>query len=192
MALENPDEEVREMIGILNKEVARSEDIITSLLDFARPKSPVLATVNLNQLVDETLKRYQVPPQITLVNSLSSTLPEIQADSNQLMQVFGNLIINATQAMPDKGTLTISSQAVQPGWISISVTDTGVGISSENMKKLFEPLFTTKAKGIGLGLVVIKTIVEAHGGRITVVSEVGKGTTFTVILPVRSTEGTAV
>jgi len=189
MALENPDEEVREMIGILNKEVARSEDIITSLLDFARPKAPVLATVNLKRLVDETLKRYQVPPQITLVNSLGSTLPEIQADSNQLMQVFGNLIINATQAMPDKGTLTISSEEMQPGWISVSVTDTGIGISDENMKKLFEPLFTTKAKGIGLGLVVIKTIVEAHGGRITVVSEVGKGTTFTVILPINPREG---
>jgi PAS domain S-box-containing protein len=189
MALENPDEEIREMIGILNKEVARSEDIISSLLDFARPKVPVLAKVEVSQVMTETLKRFPVPQNITLVNTMSSTLPKILADSNQLIQVFGNLITNAYQAMPEGGILTISSKERKPGWIALSVADTGAGISEKHMKKLFEPLFTTKAKGIGLGLVVIKTIIEAHGGRIEVKSDAGKGAIFTVILPILGNEG---
>jgi PAS domain S-box-containing protein len=184
MALENPDEDIREMIDILNKEVARSEDIISSLLDFARPKVPVLAKVDMNQVMNETLKRFPVPQNVTLINTLNSTLPRIRADSNQLIQVFGNLVTNAYQAMPEGGILTITSTEHKPGWIALSVEDTGAGISDENMKKIFEPLFTTKAKGIGLGLVVIKTIIEAHGGRIEVKSEAGKGAVFTVVLPI--------
>jgi PAS domain S-box-containing protein len=188
MALENPDEEIREMIDILNKEVARSEDIISSLLDFARPKVPVLAKVAVSQVMTEALRRFPIPQNITLVNTMSSTLPEIEADSNQLLQVFGNLITNAYQAMPEGGILTISSGEQPPGWVALSVADTGVGISEKHMKKLFEPLFTTKAKGIGLGLVVIKAIIEAHGGRIEVKSEPGRGAVFTVILPIQAKE----
>jgi PAS domain S-box-containing protein len=188
MALENPDTEVSEMIEILNREVARSEDIISSLLDFARPKAPVLEKVEINQVITEALQRIPVPRNVTLVSTMSSTLPEIRADSNQLLQVFGNLVTNAYQAMPEGGTLTISSDENQPGFIAVSVADTGMGISGENMKKLFEPLFTTKAKGIGLGLVVIKAIIEAHRGRIDVQSEGGRGAVFTVILPTNGTE----
>jgi len=189
MALENPDEDVKEMLDILNKEVARSEEIISSLLDFARPKVPVLVNVDVNHVMTETLKRFPVPHNITLVNNMSSTLPEIPADFNQLLQLFSNLVTNACQAMPEGGTLTFTSDEHKPGWVVLSVADTGVGISDKNMKKLFEPLFTTKAKGIGLGLVVVKTIIEAHGGRIEVKSKAGKGAVFTVRLPIHGTDG---
>jgi signal transduction histidine kinase len=99
--------------------------------------------------------------------------------------VLGNLTVNACQAMGDGGKLTILAHK-QEGMVAIAVKDTGTGISPENMKKLFEPLFTTKVKGIGLGLVVSRKLAEANGGRIEVKSEPGKGSTFTLVLPVGS------
>jgi signal transduction histidine kinase len=136
-----------------------------------------------------------VPENVEVDERLDEALPVILADPDQLAQVFGNLIRNAIQAMPEGGRLTVETSEVSdspllsgvgPGvwWMAVSITDTGVGIPQENLDKLFEPLFTTKAKGIGLGLAVTKTLVEGHGGSIEVESEVGKGTTFTVRLPI--------
>ena len=99
-----------------------------------------------------------------------------------MRRVFTNLFTNAVQAMPDGGRLTITASKTEEEAL-ISVQDTGVGISEENMGKLFQPLFTTKSKGQGFGLPVCKRIVEAHGGKITVESKVGKGSTFTVKIP---------
>jgi signal transduction histidine kinase len=118
------------------------------------------------------------------VSQLDETLPPIQADPSQLGQVFGNLLLNAVQAMPGGGRLVVRSEASGPDWVAVSFTDTGVGISAEGLARLFEPLFSTKAKGIGLGLPLSKTLVEGHGGKIQVQSELGKGSTFTVRLPV--------
>ncbi|MGA7075823.1 MAG: ATP-binding protein, partial [Halobacteriota archaeon] len=106
----------------------------------------------------------------------------VEADPLLMHRVFANLFLNAMQAMPDGGTLTVSA-AVEDGSVAISVRDTGTGIRTELQNKLFKPLFTGKAKGTGLGLAVVKRIVEAHEGQITVESEVGKGSTFTVRLP---------
>jgi PAS domain S-box-containing protein len=183
MALEKPDPDVKEMVELINKEVARSEDIISSLLDFARPKVLTVRKGSVTTVVNEALKRNPVPEHVTVINNLDEKLPDIMADPDKLLQVFNNIISNAFQAMPKEGTLTITSKLSGPGGVSIAFADTGVGISAENMKKLFEPLFTTKIKGIGLGMVVTKTIVEAHGGHIDVQSEEGKGTTITVNLP---------
>jgi signal transduction histidine kinase len=111
-------------------------------------------------------------------------LPTILADPDQLLQVFGNILLNAIQAMPEGGKLVLGAEVQQDGGMAISFSDTGVGIPKENLAKLFEPLFTTKAKGIGLGMAITKTLVEGNGGAIVVHSEVGKGSTFTVTLPV--------
>jgi signal transduction histidine kinase len=119
-----------------------------------------------------------------VVSQLNGMLPAILADPDQLVQVFGNIILNAVQAMPDGGQLIVESQVPSPEWVAVSFTDTGGGIPEENLGRLFEPLFTTKAKGIGLGLAMTKTLVEGHGGKIEVESEVGKGSTFTVRLPI--------
>jgi PAS domain S-box-containing protein len=184
MALETPDPDVKEMVELINKEVARSEDIISSLLDFARPKTLTLRKESVKKVVNEALKRNPVPRNVTVIDNLDETLPEIQADPDKLLQVFNNIISNAFQAMPEGGKLTITSKLSGHELVSIAFVDTGTGISAENMKKLFEPLFTTKIKGIGLGMVVTKTIVEAHGGTIDVQSVEEKGATFTVNLPI--------
>lgn len=183
MALESPDPEVKETLELLEKEVAAAERIITSLLDFARVKPPLRRKVDIQQILRETLSGFKVPENITVEYPLVKSLPQVLTDPDQLDQVFKNIILNAVQAMPGGGRLTITTDTRDPDWLAISITDTGVGIPKENLEKVFEPLFTSKAKGIGLGLAITKTFVEGHGGTIEVQSEIGKGTTFTVKLP---------
>ena len=140
-------------------------------------------------LVRRVLARFPVPEYITTVLDLPSDLPNVFVDQRQIEQVLGNLTTNACQAMKADGQLTVSSVQSQlkgAQWVQISVKDTGTGITPENLKKLFEPLFTTKTRGIGLGLAVSRKLAEANGGRIEVESEVGKGSTFTLYLPVKS------
>ncbi len=183
MALEKPEPEVKESLKIMEKELATSERIISSLLDLARPSSPIRRKVDINDLVQGALSRSSIPENIEVVNQPDEALPVILADPDQLIQVFQNIILNAAQAMPEGGRLSLRSEVPGPEWVTISITDTGVGIPEENLGKLFEPLFTTRARGMGLGLAVIKALVEVHGGRIEVESEVGKGSTFKVRLP---------
>jgi PAS domain S-box-containing protein len=196
MLLKDPDPVIKEMLEILEKEVGTSERIIRSLLDFARAKPPTRRKVNINDVVREALSRTAVPENVEVVSQLDETLPAIPADPDQLVQVFGNIILNGFQAMtsssprpegsvemPEGGQLLVKSEVPSLGWVAISFTDTGVGIPEENLDKLFEPLFTTKARGIGLGLALVKSLVEGHGGTIEVESEVGKGSIFTVRLP---------
>jgi PAS domain S-box-containing protein len=193
MVLEEPEPEVKETLGILQKEVKTSERIISGLLDFARAKPPTRRKVNINDVVQEALSRIAVPENVEMVTQLDEALPIVLADPDQLVQVFGNLVLNAVQAMPDGGRLAVKTSEVseklpKSEWVAVSFTDTGVGISQENLDKLFEPLFTTKAKGVGLGLAVVKSLVDGHGGTIEVQSEEGKGSTFTVRLPVREVQ----
>ncbi|NQT84294.1 GAF domain-containing protein [bacterium] len=188
MVVEEPDPEVKETLEIIEKEVATSERIIGSLLGFARPQPPTRRKTNINEVVEEALSRAAVPERVQVVCKFEEALPPILADPDQLGQVFGNTILNAIQAMPEGGELVIRSEAPGSDWVSVFFTDTGEGIPKENLAKLFEPLFTTKARGIGLGLPIIKTLVEGHGGAIEVQSEVGQGATFTVRLPVGGRE----
>jgi len=178
-----------EALGYLSKmetEVGRCSRIIRNLLDFARQTEPMLRLVDVNQVIEQVLAMvgHQAQLQnVEVVKEFSPSLPKVMADFDQLQQIFTNLTLNAIQAMPDGGRLTIRSSAVD-GEVRIDVQDTGCGISKENMSKLFTPFFTTKAKGkgVGLGLAVAHGIIERHKGRIKVQSEVGKGTTFSVYL----------
>ena len=188
MVLEESEPEVKEILEILDKEIVTSENIISGLLDFARPKPLSLQKVDINDVVQKVLSRITVPNEVKVLGQLNKALPSIEADLEQLTQVFNNIISNAIQAMPEGGQLVIKSEAPTPSWVTISIEDTGVGIPEENLEKIFEPLFTTKAKGIGLGLAVTKTLVEEHGGSIEVQSEAGKGSTFTVKLPTSQQE----
>jgi signal transduction histidine kinase len=186
MVLKEPEPEVKEALEILVGEVETSEAIIGSLLDFARAKPPVRDRVEINSLVHTVLSHASIPPSIQVVCQLEEGLPTVWADPKQLGRVFDNIILNAIQAMPDGGQLTARSSTPSAACITVSISDTGVGIPKQDLDSVFEPLFTTKAKGIGLGLALSKTFVEGHGGTIAVLSDgvPGKGCTFLVNLPI--------
>jgi PAS domain S-box-containing protein len=185
MVLEDADAETQEMLEVLDKEVGTAEKIISSLLDYARARPPTRRKVDLNAVVRETLARTPLPdaPPVEVALELDEDLPLILADPDQLFQVLGNIVRNGIQAMPGGGRLAVTTAVESPEWVTVAVADTGAGIPEENLNKIFEPLFTTRAKGIGLGLAVVKTLVEGHGGTIGVESQVGEGSTFTVRLP---------
>jgi PAS domain S-box-containing protein len=177
------DEKISKYHSVIEHEVHNAEKIITDLLDFARARSVDREPVDLPALVQSVLERFPVPESIKTVLEIPADLPQLYVDSRQMEQVLGNLAVNACQAMAGGGALTISAR-LEKDLVAIAVKDTGTGITAENMKMLFEPLFTTKPRGIGLGLAVSRKLVEANGGRIEVQSEVGQGSTFTLYLPV--------
>jgi signal transduction histidine kinase/DNA-binding response OmpR family regulator len=183
MKLSDADEKVKRHLKIMEREIATSNKIINDLLSFARDKKPVLHETQINTVVQDALSRTTVPDKVAVITELGEYLPPLMADSDQIGQVFINLILNAAQAMSDGGRLEIATKA-EDGFIVTEFKDNGCGISDENLGKLFEPLFTTKAKGIGLGLAVSKQLIEAHEGTIEVESQVEKGTTFRVRLPI--------
>ncbi len=180
------DEQIKKYLIMIEKEARTAEKIVSDLLDFARNKSANREPAAVSTLVRSVLERYPVPSSVNVTLELPSNLPPVYIDPRQIEQVLGNLVVNACQAMPDGGKLLLSA-GMKGEMAVIAVTDTGTGISPENMRRLFEPLFTTKTKGIGLGLAVSQRLAEANGGRIEVQSESGKGSTFTVSLPVYST-----
>ncbi len=191
MAIEEPEEDVRETLELLEQEVDRAETIIRSLLSFVRTGEPRREAVDVNALLGETLAGVEIPEAVTMVREMDEDLPTVWADPEQLRQVFRNLISNAVEAMPEGGRLTVetfktsgvSGKPPRSAAVVISVADTGEGIPAERRERLFEPLFSTKAEGVGLGLALARMLVEAHGGVIEVESEVGRGSTFTVRLP---------
>ena len=183
MVLEEPEPEIRETLDILEKEVVKSETIIANLLEYARRKPPFLRSLNINEVVKEALSLIVVPENVMLVARFDEALPLIMGDSQHLISVFYNITLNAVQAMLAGGQLTVRSAREGPEWVSVSIIDTGIGIPKENLETIFEPLFTTKAKGIGLGLAIAKMRVAGHKGSIEVQSEPGKGSSFTIKLP---------
>lgn len=161
-------------------------NIIRSLKNFARLDEAERRRVNIHEGLDSSLilVHHQLKNRIEIVKDYG-TLPEIECFPNQLNQVFMNLLVNAAQAMPGRGTLTIKTLPLG-NEIQVKISDTGVGIPRANLRKIFDPGFTTKGVGVGtgLGLSICYKILQDHGGRIAVQSEVGHGTTFTVTLPV--------
>ncbi len=164
-----------------NKNVFYMEKIVSDLQDFSRQLEPSLVEVNLAQVVDDASASVIVPSNVSMSKRVPSDML-IKVDPLLMRRVLVNLFSNAIQAMPDGGTLLVSA-AREGDAIRISVMDNGVGMSKETLSRLFQPLFTTKAKGMGMGLAVIKRIVEAHNGSINIQSEQGEGTTVTIILP---------
>ncbi|QEM69079.1 hypothetical protein FO488_13525 [Geobacter sp. FeAm09] len=183
------DDTVKEYLEIIKKEIDTSLCIITDLLDFARTRKPRIEAVAVRHLVDEALQRCAVPENISLRIALPDTLPALRVDPLQIGQVLYNLITNAIQAMPDGGTIEILALKLPASsTMKISIIDSGDGIPPERVAKLFQPLYTTKARGIGLGLTLCRNLSEANGGTIEVASLVGRGTTFAVTLPAEEPE----
>ena len=176
-----------ELAGFLIEEVDRLNRVVTRLLNFAKPSKPNIEPCEVNGIMDRALAL--VGPQhrlqdLEVVREYTHDLPRVPGDREQLCQVFLNLIINAIQAMPKSGRLTLATGTEGGEAVWAGVTDTGEGIDERIVDSIFDPFFTTKDGGSGLGLAIAYRIVESHGGRLEVESNPGKGTAFTVMLPV--------
>ena len=171
----------------IKRESKRCKKIVQDLLSYARTPKPNLEETDLNQLlaqIADFAANHADLHQVTIERHFAPDLPNLLADGDQLRQVAINLILNAGAAMPDGGTLTIRTEADEPGRVKVVFSDTGAGIPSDYQERIFEPFFTTKARGTGLGLAITRQIVELHHGRIHLESSVGVGTTISVILPI--------
>ncbi|MBW8010971.1 MAG: PAS domain S-box protein [Chloroflexi bacterium] len=178
------EKKVTEYLEIISGSVDQSSRIITDMLSLTGARQGDRANVKVSDLVEVSLERFPPPENVKVEIKLPAKLPSIFVDSHQIDLVLNNLISNAYQAMPKGGKLTIQARSnKKEKQVRVSITDTGEGILKKNMDKLFEPLFTTKRRGKGLGLVVSRDMVEANEGSIEVKSSEGKGATFTVILP---------
>ena len=175
--------DIKENMDIISKEVENSNKIISDLLEFSRIKKPALHLENINAVVKDILKRLAKRPDVKISTELEDNLPDIKVDVLHIQQVFYNIATNALQAMDKGGSLKIKTELTDD-FIETSFIDTGSGISEENLDKIFDPLFSTKPEGTGLGLSVCASLIEGHGGVIDVQSKVGEGTTFVVKLPV--------
>ncbi|MDI9608710.1 MAG: ATP-binding protein [Candidatus Verstraetearchaeota archaeon] len=168
----------------LKKQVACMNKMVTDLQDYAKSTKPEFYAIDLHGLVEEALKSVSRPENVAVVVKTDPALGLIRGDPQLIRRAFINLITNAFQAMPEGGSLEVSISR-EGDYAQVSFSDTGVGISPENIKKLFDPFFTTKAKGMGLGLAICKKMIEAHHGSIDVQSELGKGTRFTIRIPIK-------
>lgn len=192
LLLANPDidSSISRELKVIESQVKRITKIVRNLLSFSRGSPVEKTTLDLNLLVEKTLSLVEHErnfDNLEIITELDSNLPPILADGSQLAQVFVNLIINAMDAMNHGGNLTISTRrSIEKGFVEIVFKDTGCGIPEENLQKIFDPFFTTKevGRGTGLGLSIVYGIIKNHGGTINVESEEGKGSTFTIILPI--------
>lgn len=182
------DPKITQFMGLMERELDASGKIIANLLDFSRPKEPVRSACGLRPLIAEAIS--VVPPleHVEIVNEVAAELPVLDLDKDQLRQVFVNLVQNAAEAISKDvtGRVELTAVEIDGGVVRISIKDNGPGIPAEQQAKIFQPLFSTKVKGTGLGLAVTRGIIERHGGDIRVHSDGVCGTTFEVDLPRRA------
>jgi len=183
------DEDTRHTLKLLDQQVDISNKIVTDLLNFTRVRPPSLSKVDLHNSIQESLSWVPVPEDVAIVTNFNGNSRQVIADPEQIGRAFANIISNAVQAMSGKGQLKIST-GVEDSRAWAKFEDTGCGIARENLDKIFEPLYTTKPKGIGLGLAITKRLVEQNNGTIGVASQVAEGTTFTITLPLQNKEVT--
>ena len=183
-------EKIKRYLTIIERETNRCGTIVRHLLDFARPAKPDIKPIDIKSVLEQgiSLLQDQLKHQNIKINKeIASPLPKVMADFSQLQQVFMNIMLNASEAMPDGGELKISINAKEKDFVTVELSDTGYGIPEENITKIFDPFFTTKAekegKGLGLGLSIVQGIIKDHHGHIDVKSKIEEGTTFTIKLP---------
>jgi len=177
----------REDLKVIEEEINRINEIVDQFLRFARPAPPLLEKAEIVPIFEETLQllRPQIEKHRIIVRKEFQVFPPISMDREQMKQVILNLLLNAVQAMPKSGHLTLRGQVSENDrWIILFIQDSGIGIPSEDMNKLFDPFFSTKEGGVGLGLSIAHRIIDQHHGKIEVESAPGKGTLLTVWLPI--------
>jgi PAS domain S-box-containing protein len=173
---------LQESIASVEENLFYIDKIVADLQDYTKPLKPSKEKVDIAKVIEETLLIVSIPNNLEVSITIAEDFPQLNADFSMLKRVFINLIQNAVQAMPNGGSLKIAAYC-KDNYAFVSVEDTGEGIPEEAKSKLFTPLFTTKSKGQGFGLAVVKRLVEAQGGKISFESKLGKGTIFTVQLP---------
>lgn len=186
VAKENPI--AQEMAGYISTEVDRTNSLITRFLDFARPQHLRIEPGDISALLDQAIASfYRERPAslagIEIYKNYSPGIPPVRFDAELLERVFSNLILNAAQASPSGGVVTVKTQLLGDKEVEIAVIDRGTGIEAKDLESVFNPFFTTKPDGVGLGLAICSKIVDEHGGHITVESSAGEGSVFHVILP---------
>ncbi len=187
-----PEEEKLKLLTEIATQVKRASGAVRNLLDFTRVENPVLVSVSIPEVVGTSRKLVDNEASLNNVEfdlDLPEDLPKVRGNPRDLQQVFLNLFLNAIQAMPKGGTLSVRGSREDGGRIRVEVTDTGCGIPPEQLGSIFDPFFTTKEHGTGLGLYVSYGVIEKHDGRMDVRSQVGAGTTFTLSLPRAHGEG---
>jgi signal transduction histidine kinase len=175
----------RELAGFIATEVDRANSLITRFLDFARPLKLRLDSTDAGAVIDAAiaeLGRHHPPYQVSVHRNYSPDVPRISADAELLQRVVYNLLSNAAQATPSGGTISVKTRC-HNGTVEIAVIDRGTGIEKQHLENIFNPFFTTKSEGVGLGLAIVSKIVDEHSGRITVESQPGEGSVFRVHLP---------
>jgi len=181
------DDTGKEMLSAIEKSIDYSNNIVKDLLDYSREMKLDIEVTTPKTLVKTALSMVKVPPNVKVIENLENN-PQVSLDVAKVSRVFVNLLTNAFDAMPNGGSLLIAAQNTHEV-IEFEFKDTGTGMSQELIRKLWTPLFTTKTKGIGLGLPICKRVVEAHGGKILVESQLGKGTAFKLVFPLKLSSG---
>jgi len=178
------DEEVRRQLRKILTQVEFSARTVQEILAFARKENPTFELVDLRKVLDESLEKVRLERKYRLRVEVQDDLPKVKADPFQLQEVLINILRNAKDAMKDGGDLTLRLSA-DGDWVEVAIGDSGEGIPTENLGRIFQPFFTTKAhgQGVGLGLSICQRIISNHRGELLVSSKMGKGTTFTVRLP---------
>jgi len=174
-------EKVTEHLHRIDQHVAVADGVITALSNFAKMPYPEMHPFSIERCITESLETNPLPANIQLTIDLPATLPPGLGDSDQFRIVFGNLMRNARDAMPDGGRLIVTGRQVGNG-VEVAIRDTGTGIAPGNLHRIMEPLFSTKPRGLGLGLALARAILDKHRGSLTATSELGHGSTFTVVV----------
>jgi len=183
MKSDKEDEKLRKPLDQISTNVKKATAIIQSLINLSRMEKPKAETLDVIDLVHETIQTSRIPDTIEVVTQFPDNRIFADLEKEQIRMALKNLINNAAQAMDDSGTLTVSARPVEPEQVEISIADTGPGISPEYVEKVFEPLFSTKTHGIGFGLSITRMIAENHGGKIRAASIPGSGAVFVITLP---------
>lgn len=183
-AVPAPDPKVAKHISIIESEIRQANGIIDEILGFARTRELNPKIMHINSYLEDLTMSFPVPPHVELVKSLAPENPVVSIDPDEMAQAIRNLIKNGIEVMPEHGKVYVRSEVVDPGTVRVDVEDTGPGIPKETLEKIFAPFFTTKARGTGLGLAVVKKVADRHKGRVEVTSVVGQGTCFRIFLPI--------
>ena len=181
----SPTTEIDDIMARVGHEVQRIEGSVEELSTFAEPKAAVLKRTNLHEVIEQSLEKASLSTSTKVARQYQDGMPPIAVDEKLLGQALHRILANAEEAMPDGGTLTVSTTWDQDRAL-ISIRDTGSGVPAEELERIFEPFFTRKMRGLGLGLAITRTLVDAHGGSLSAVSPAEGGTEFVIVLPRQS------